>query len=197
MHSTSLREVRRLGVLGGTFDPPHNGHIATALAAADQLNLETVLLVPARDPWQKSGSLATSARHRFAMTALAAQQDRRLRASDVDLRRTGPTYTIDTLAALHEENPEHELVFILGADALAGIRTWHRWAEITDFAVLACVSRPSAALPDPSATDLDPRRLVMVEADTPDISSTRCRTGVYRNLVPADVADYIDRHDLY
>ncbi|MFV1970690.1 MAG: nicotinate-nicotinamide nucleotide adenylyltransferase, partial [Acidimicrobiia bacterium] len=125
------------GILGGTFDPPHNAHLAMARAAYAQLGLETVRLMPAGDPWQKRDSSVSAASDRWAMTELLAGEDGRLVADDTEISRNGPSYTIDTIEQLGERQ-----VLIVGADAALGIPTWHRADELVKLVDLAVVPRP-------------------------------------------------------
>ncbi len=146
----------RWGILGGTFDPPHRMHLAVARAAMDQLRLTRVLFVPAGGPWRKADSRVGPAADRLAMTRLAVAAAPGFACSDMELRRGGPTYTRDTLAALRAQAPAAAgppaLWFILGADALADLPNWHEPERIIALARLAAVARPGAAL-DAAALD--------------------------------------------
>lgn len=137
---------RRIGVLGGTFDPIHAGHLSVAVQAADALALDRVLLLPSRVPPHRPVDPSASAFHRFAMTALAARTDRRLAASDVELARAGTSYTADTLRALHDGGIERSQIFFLtGADAFAEIATWREYPAVLDFANFVVCSRRGVA----------------------------------------------------
>ena len=186
----------RIGLLGGTFDPPHIAHLAVAEAAFRQLDLDEVRLVPAGTPWQKQGSAVTSARHRWRMTAAAAEPIPYLAGDDREVMRPGPTYTIDTLSEL----VDHEVTLILGADAASGIRSWHRSAEVLRMARIAVAPRPGT----------DPDRVEQAVAgslrwlDVPqlDLSATELRGRAaagnsLRFLVPEGVWRYIECHRLY
>lgn len=193
--------MRRVGVLGGTFDPVHHGHLAAASEVAHRLSLDEVVLVPAGQPWQKSRPDISPAEDRYLMTVAATAADARLRVSRVDVDRDGPTYTVDTLTDLRAEyaaaGTEVELFFITGADALAGLPTWHRAAELPSLATFVGVTRPGHELADPAGIDT-----VLVDVPALDISSSDLRARVaagapVRYLVPDAVAAYIDEHGLY
>ena len=213
----------RLGVLGGTLDPVHDGHLAAADAAARALSLDAVWLMPSHVPAHKAAPSA-SPWHRFAMAALAVAGDARLRVSDLELSRPGPTYTWDTLAALHDAGyTASQIFFITGADAFAGIETWHRFPEVLDAGHFAIVSRPGHDLPDdvrrhpavasrlretagtigdPTARRDDRCAIWLIRAETPDVSSSDIRhrllTGKEAGAgVPAPVAAHIRQHGLY
>jgi nicotinate-nucleotide adenylyltransferase len=210
---------RSLGVLGGTFDPIHFGHLDAAAAAQAALRLDEVLLIPAHDPPHRPRDPRASVFHRFALVALALDGRTPLKASDVEVARAGPSYTVDTLRALHADGwPPSQLFFILGADAFAEIATWHEYPAVLDAAHFVVIARPGATL-DPSvarmpelrsrirrASDARPPSpgtgIVLVEAHTRDVSSTtiRARLGAHLpidDLVPAAVARHIATHDLY
>jgi nicotinate-nucleotide adenylyltransferase len=212
----------RIGILGGTFDPLHLGHIAVALAARDALDLRQVWLVPTRIPPHRTGTRA-SIYHRFAMAALGALSVDGLAVSDLDADTTGPSYTYALLDRLHADGYRpSQIVFITGADAFADIATWRRYPALLDGAHFAVVSRPRqsvealcARLPELkdrfilAETDEARERLdspqtsiFLIDAPTPDVSSTnlreRLQTGAsITGLVPADVERYIQRHGLY
>ena len=141
----------RWGVLGGTFDPPHRMHRAVARAAMDQLRLTRVLFIPAGDPWRKADARVSPAADRLAMTRLAVAAAPGFACSDMELRRPGPTYTLDTLAALRGQGAP-PLWFILGADALADLPNWHAPERLVELARLAVVARPGAEV-DPASLD--------------------------------------------
>jgi nicotinate-nucleotide adenylyltransferase len=199
----------RVGILGGTFDPIHLGHLEAASAARDALSLDRVLLMPARTPPHRSTEPRASAFHRFAMAALAAAE-RDMLVSDLELRRDGPSYTALTLEALHREGyAASQLYFITGSDAFADVSTWYDYPRLLNLANFAVVSRPGATRasdlmpPAGSATHSPAAPTVLtVEATTPDVSSTEIRRRVAAGesidgLVPASVAGHIRRHHLY
>ena len=141
----------RWGVLGGTFDPPHRMHLAMARAAMDQLRLTRVLFIPAGDPWRKAHARVSPAADRLAMTRLAVASEPGFACSDMELRRPGPTYTLDTLAALRAQRGP-ALWFILGADAVLDLPNWHAPQRLVELARLAVVARPGAEV-DPASLD--------------------------------------------
>lgn len=193
---TTPDTASRIGVLGGTFDPIHLGHLAAAAEVASVFSLDRVLVVPAAEQPFKVGQAAADAAHRLAMVELAVADDPRLEASAVDLERGAPTYTVDTLSDLREGNPGAEWYFITGADALARLREWRAAPRLLTLATFVGVTRPGFPLvsPDPA--------VALVEVPGLAVSSTdvrrRVRTGQpFRYLVPARVADYIEEHHLY
>ena len=199
-----------LGVLGGTFDPIHNGHMAAAAAAKDSLELDSVVLVPSRIPPHRQDPVGATAEQRYQMASLAAAGRAGWSASRIEIDRQGPSYTFDTLAELGRGAASTQIFFILGADAFAEIASWSRFPEVLDLSNLVVVSRPGITLHSlrervPSAFGRQPSsktRVILVEAATPDISSTdirrRVRAGHHiRDLVPNPVAEYIATHGLY
>lgn len=135
----------RIGVFGGAFDPPHAAHVALARAAIDQLALDELRVIPTGDAWHKSRALSPAA-HRLKMTELAFSGLPRVQVDDRELRRSGPSYTIDTLEALRAEHPDSELFLLIGGDQWASFSSWHRWQDILRFASLAVVERPQNAI---------------------------------------------------
>jgi nicotinate-nucleotide adenylyltransferase len=193
----------KTGVLGGTFDPVHTGHLVLAEHAREALGLDIVLFVPAGEPWRKSHRTITPAEHRLAMLRLAIEGNEAFGISDVELRREGPSYTADTLAALAGERLDDAFWFILGADALADLPNWHEPERIVQHAVLAVAPREAQ---DVNATVLNIEdlraRIELFDVPRLDISSTeiRARVGAGRSvryLVPEAVARYIAEHALY
>ena len=184
-----------IGILGGTFDPPHVAHLAMAQATREQLGLDEILFMPAGDPWQKSAYTVTSAFHRMAMTRLAAASAPWFVADDREVLRAGPTYTIDTVIGLGDE-----CVLIVGADALTTVPTWHRATELIDAVLFAVVDRPGVGRGGIDAAVL--RRSTWIDMPRMDISSTDIRLHIERGhsprfLVPDAVAEYIESNDLY
>jgi len=194
----------RIGVVGGTFDPIHLGHVALAQAALECAGLDRVLLIPAARPPHRRPAEAT-AEDRYSMTRLAAAGLARFEVSDAELRRAGPSYTADTLAALQDQNPGAELFLVLGWDAAREIRQWHRPARVLELARLIVVNRPG--LPAPSQEDLraaglDPAQVLLCTANTPDINATRVRQvlaegGDLDGLLNPEVARYLVERGLY
>ncbi len=191
--------MRRVGVLGGTFDPIHLGHLVVARELLDRLRLTSLVLVPSGEPWHKPAPGASGA-DRLAMVALAIADDPRLAVSDVDVVRGGTTFTIDTLADLQRQAAEEtEWWFITGADALADFGTWRDPAGIVARAHVVGVSRPGFVLqPPPEFADA----IEVIELPSLDIASRDIRRRVaagesITGLVPDAVADYIVTHRLY
>lgn len=189
-----------IGVMGGTFDPIHCGHLLAASEVADRFRLAMVVFVPAGRPWQKDDREIASGAHRLAMTTIAVAEDPRFRVSDVDLNRPGSTYTVDTLRDLHHEyGPDTDLVFITGADALADVSTWHKPHELTTLAHLVGTSRAGQPAVRP---DLPSDSVTLIDIPAVDISASDIRQRVatgrsIRYLVPPGVESYIERHGLY
>jgi nicotinate-nucleotide adenylyltransferase len=208
----------RIGVLGGTLDPIHCGHLEAATAARDALGLARVLIVPSRVPPHRAVQPAASPFHRFAMAALAVNGVPRLAASDDELGTAGPSFTAETLDRLRAAGwSPSQIFFIIGADAFAEIATWHRYPDVLDLAHFAVVSRPGHGLDAviERLPGLDARRkpiadartaadpaIFLLQASTPDVSSTDVRDRVrrgqsIRGLVPPLVEAHIDQHSLY
>ncbi len=197
--------VTPIGILGGTFDPPHLGHLILAETACDALDLEQVLFVPAADPPHKHSLPLTDIKYRVAMVQEAIANNPRFALSQVDISRPGPHYTVDMLRILHEQLPAAELYFLLGADSLRDIATWHDPAGIIAQARLAVMRRPGSVF-DLSGLEAElpgiAKRAVFVDAPVIGISATilreRLRAGrSIRYLVPEAVERYITAHDLY
>ena len=187
----------RIGVMGGTFDPIHHGHLVAASEAAQWFDLDEVVFVPTGHPWQKSD--VTGSEHRYLMTVIATASNPRFTVSRVDIDRGGPTYTIDTLRDLHAQRPDADLFFITGADAIAQILSWRDHDELWDLAQFVAVSRPGHVL----TTEGLPSEVVsQLEIPALAISSTDCRERVRQGhpvwyLVPDGVVQYIAKHHLY
>ena len=194
----------KLGIVGGTFDPVHLGHVAMAEAAARCADLDRVLLVPAAVPPHR-GAAAAPAEERLAMCRIAVAGHPRLEVSDLELRRSGPSYTVDTLRLLARKRPADELHLVLGWDAAREIRSWHRPDEVLRLARLVVVSRPG--YPSPGSAELagagiDPTRAVLCDVRTPDVDATDVRrlAGAGANLaglLDAEVEAYVRGHGLY
>ncbi|WP_281177615.1 nicotinate-nucleotide adenylyltransferase [Kribbia dieselivorans] len=189
----------RLGVMGGTFDPIHHGHLVAASEVQHRFDLDEVIFVPTGQPWQKAGRHVSPAEHRYLMTVVATASNPRFTVSRVDIDRDGPTYTIDTLRDLHRERPGAELFFITGADALAAILSWKDVEETFELAHFIGVTRPGYEL---SETGLPRDRVTLQEVPAMAISSTDCRERVASDepvwyLVPDGVVQYINKYGLY
>lgn len=190
----------KVGVLGGTFDPIHMGHLLLAEAAREELSLERVLFVPAGHQWRKEqvDRDIAPAEHRLAMVELAIAGNEAFEASAIEVEREGPSYTADTLAALHSEMPEARLWFIVGADALADMPHWHQVDRIFELANVCVAGRPGGNEPGAMFED----RVTRLEMPEIEISSTGIRKRVragksVRYMVPDAVVDYIREHRLY
>lgn len=193
----TVTRAPRIGVMGGTFDPIHNGHLVAASEVAQSFDLDEVVFVPTGEPWQKAR--VTEGEHRYLMTVIATASNPRFTVSRVDLDREGPTYTIDTLRDLRTQRPDAELFFITGADALAQILSWRDHDELWDLAHFVAVSRPGHVL---STAGLPSDDVSQLEVPALSISSTDCRDRVRRGspvwyLVPDGVVQYIAKHHLY
>jgi nicotinate-nucleotide adenylyltransferase len=197
-----------LGVLGGTFDPIHLGHVAAAMAAQRALSLDSIVLIPSRIPPHRAQPATASAEDRLAMAELVAAERPGWSVSRIEIDREGPSYTYDTLVGLGK--PGTQLFFITGADAFAEIDTWSRYPAVLDLANFVVVSRPRITLDSlrervPSAfshRSSAHTRVILVDAHTPDVSSTEIRRRVgagesLSGLVTDRVADYITAHRLY
>jgi nicotinate-nucleotide adenylyltransferase len=186
----------RVGVLGGTFDPVHNGHLALAAAAREELALDEVLFVPAGQPWRKAGREIASDEDRLAMLRLALAGEPAYRIATFELEREGPSYTADTLEALRAERPDDELFFLMGEDALADLPNWVRPDRIVGLATLAVARRSDGN----GAADAE--RVVWLKMPLVPVSATDIRERVRRgepieDMVPPAVADYIRERGLY
>ena len=215
--------TRRIGILGGTFDPIHVGHLEAAAVARRALRLDTVRFMPSRTPLHRHDPPRASPFHRFAMVALAVAGCEGFQADDDELCAEGPSFTSATLARLHRKGcAPGELFFVLGGDAFVDIASWHEYPAVLDAAHFAVVARSGtstaavrARVPalvsrmidasDAAALDAasaGPTRIVLISADTPDVSSTEVRRCIARGepldgLVPPAVANHIGRHGLY
>src|ERR671913_695518 len=189
----------RLGIMGGTFDPVHHGHLVAASEVQDLFSLDEVAFVPSGQPWQKVGTDVSPAEHRYLMTVIATASNPRFWVSRVDIDRPGPTYTIDTLRDLAAAHPDAELYFITGADALEQILSWKDADELFGLAHFIGVTRPGYELSDHG---LPPDGVTLQEVPAMAISSTDCRQRVRAGepvwyLVPDGVVQYISKHHLY
>lgn len=208
---------RRVGILGGTFDPIHFGHIGVAEAAEAALSLSRIYVVTANVPPHRRQPVA-SPFQRYAMVVLAIGHRPGWRASDLELRLEGPSYTSDTLARYHQRGYEHaELFFVIGADAFADITTWHDYPHILEAANFAVVSRPGLSVTTladrlpalasrmttpPSPPGASSPMIFLIDAPTPDVSGTAIRARrtageSIDGLVPPLVQQYIEQHGLY
>ncbi|MEO5535283.1 MAG: nicotinate-nucleotide adenylyltransferase [Pseudolysinimonas sp.] len=195
--TTGAARRLRVGVMGGTFDPIHHGHLVAASEVQQSFNLDEVVFVPTGEPWMKVA--VTDAERRYEMTVIATASNPRFTVSRVDIERSGPTYTIDTLRDIRKQRPDAELFFITGADAVAQIVEWKDVEELWDLAHFVAVSRPGHPL---SIRELPEQGVSSLEVPALSISSTDCRRRVGRGfpvwyLVPDGVVQYISKHHLY
>ena len=192
----------RIGLLGGSFDPVHSAHLALAQTALVTLPLDEVQLMPAGQPWQRP-PLGASPAHRLAMIKLAVGQAKGLQVNPIEIDRTGPTYTFETLALLPQE---HEYFWILGADQLENFCTWREWSTIANKVQLVVAQRPGSKVAAPAALAAwltqHNRHLVNLPFDPLDVSANEIRQRIARgdstyDLIPEAVGQYITEHGLY
>jgi nicotinate-nucleotide adenylyltransferase len=200
------QQMRRIGVMGGTFDPVHHGHLVAASEVADRFDLDEVVFVPTGQPWQKRDRRVTPAEDRYLMTVIATASNPRFWVSRVDIDRGGLTYTKDTLRDLRTLFPDSELYFITGADALASILTWQDVEELFSLARFVGVSRPGYDLDGGHVAaafgSLPSGALTLLEVPALAISSSDCRARAAQNrpifyLVPDGVVQYVAKRGLY
>ncbi|OFT85071.1 nicotinate-nucleotide adenylyltransferase [Corynebacterium sp. HMSC29G08] len=192
----------RIGVMGGTFDPIHHGHLVAASEAAHRFALDEVVFVPTGQPWQKAGRQISPAEDRYLMTVIATASNPRFTVSRVDIDRAGPTYTIDTLRDLREVYPDAQFYFITGADALSSIMSWHDWDKMFQLAEFVGVTRPGYELTEDMLPADIQERVHLIDIPAMAISSTDCRERASQGrpvwyLVPDGVVQYIAKHGLY
>jgi nicotinate-nucleotide adenylyltransferase len=189
----------RVGIMGGTFDPIHHGHLVAASEVAALFDLDEVIFVPTGEPWQKSERQVSPAEHRYLMAVIATASNPRFWVSRVDIDRAGPTYTSDTIRDIAALRPGAELFFITGADALAQILSWKNAEEALRMARFIGVTRPGYELSD---AHLPVDSVTLVDVPAMAISSSDCRTRIRAGhpvwyLVPDGVVQYINKHHLY
>ncbi len=198
---------KRIGIFGGAFDPPHNAHVALAKVAIDCLGLSTLHVIPTGQAWHKTRTLSDAA-HRLAMTRLAFESVPHAVVDDRELKRAGPTFTIDTLAALQAEDPGVQLYLIMGADQFAAFREWHQWQGILEIAIICIAGRPqiSWAAGQFDAYNEQKNRFLTLPLPLTPVSATQIRQQLalhagqaqgIADLVPEPVARYISLHQLY
>jgi len=192
----------RIGLLGGSFDPVHIAHVKLAQTALNALNLDQVQLIPAGQPWQRP-ALGASPEHRLNMLKLATRDLTSIVVNPIEIYRTGPTYTIDTIEAL---DLDHDYFWILGSDQLENFCTWKRWADIAEHVQLAVAQRPGSSLHAPEALahflSLRNHKLLVIPFEPLEISATTVRQRLVqqqsaRDLLPEVVEQYIHEHGLY
>ncbi|MGI3785241.1 MAG: nicotinate-nucleotide adenylyltransferase [Janthinobacterium lividum] len=196
-------ERHRLGVMGGTFDPIHHGHLVAASEVATRFALDEVVFVPTGEPWQKADREVSAAEDRYLMTVIATASNPRFSVSRVDIDRPGPTYTYDTLADIRDERgADTDLFFITGADALDQILTWRNSDKLFDLAHFVGCTRPGVEIDTPNIASLPKEGVTLLEIPALSISSTACRGRVADAepvwyLVPDGVVQYIAKRGLY
>ncbi len=199
-------ERRRVGIMGGTFDPIHHGHLVAASEVAHRFALDEVVFVPTGRPWQKDSAAVSPAEDRYLMTVVATASNPRFSVSRVDVDRHKVTYTVDTLRDLRRLHPDADLYFITGADALASILSWQAWEELFSLAKFVGVSRPGYELQAEHLAEhldrLPADAVTLLEIPALAISSTECRRRAREGapvwyLVPDGVVQYISKRNLY
>lgn len=191
----------KIGLLGGSFNPIHKAHIELALSALEQLPLKHVELLPAGQPWQKD-SLSVSAEHRLAMLKIAAEGHPKILFNTIEIDRDGPTYTIDTVRQLSDDN---DYYWLMGSDQLQNFTTWHGWQEIMQKLTLVVAKRPNYTTDIPQkmvAAQLPGKEIIQITFDEVDISSTKVRQRLANGqdvsaYLHPEVIRYIKKHNLY
>ncbi len=191
----SILVVMRVGILGGTFDPIHIGHLIAASSVYEALNLDSVVFIPAGDPWQKRDRDLSTGQQRLEMVKLATENDPRFQVSDLEISRSGPTYAVDTVREWKRLNPSDELLWIVGSDALSGIPSWHEWEAFVSEVTIVAVNRVGQ-------NDSVPFDFVSVDMPEVRISATELRDRFTNGLdtqylVPKNVSQYISDQGLY
>lgn len=196
-----------IGVLGGTFDPVHNGHLIVAEEAKTRLNLVEIIFVPAGQPWLKAAKPISPAEHRLQMLRLAIADKPYFKLSSIEIERTGPSYTVDTITELRDKfGSEDELFFILGWDSLAELPQWREPSRLIKMCYLVAVPRPGYPRPKLKTLEVIIRglsqRVMLMKKPEIDISASAIRERVarglsIRHLVPEPVNRYIKEHGLY
>jgi nicotinate-nucleotide adenylyltransferase len=190
-----------LGILGGTFDPPHAGHLAAAVAVQTQVALDELVLMVANEPWQKVGDRqVTPAQVRFEMTEALVDGISGLRADDREIRRGGPTYTVDTLEEIIAEHPDTEIFLIVGADTASRLETWHRASDVVRLSTIVIVNRDDVT--NAASGFLHDARVVNVSMNPVDVSSSAIREAVAHgeaivSATSSSVASIIRDRSLY
>ena len=194
---------QRLGIMGGTFDPIHHGHLVAASEVQARFDLDEVVFVPTGQPWQKADRQVSQAEDRYLMTTFATASNPRFSVSRVDIERDGLTYTVDTLRDMRSlRGSEVDMFFITGADALSQILTWKGVDELWDYAHFVGVSRPGVPLGESDIAHLPDDKVTLLEVPALSISSTACRDRVRDGLpiwylVPDGIVQYIAKRGLY
>lgn len=200
--ATVASRPARIGVMGGTFDPIHHGHLVAASEVADRFELDKVIFVPTGQPWQKADREVSPAEDRYLMTVIATASNPRFTVSRVDIDRPGPTYTVDTLHDIRQAYPQAELFFITGADAVHSIMTWRDWSSMFDLTHFVGVTRPGYELRADFLPEAYREHVSVMQVPAMAISSTDCRERARAGrpvwyLVPDGVVQYIAKTGLY
>ena len=199
--------AKRIGVFGGAFDPPHNAHLALAKTALVELELDALHVIPTGQAWHKPRNLSAP-EQRLDMARLAFGDMPRVLVDDREIKRAGPTFTIDTLQALQAENPGAQLYLMMGADQFSAFRQWHQWQEILQIAIICIAARPRFDWPEGQFGTLNQSemRLLILQMPEMAVSATQIRQLIagglgenagLANLLPSAVASYIAQHQLY
>ncbi len=203
MGLTGAAPKRRIGVFGGAFDPPHNAHLALAHAAVVQLRLDVLHVVPTGQAWHKPRPL-TDSEHRLAMARLAFAGQPKLVVDDCEIRRAGPSYTIDTLRALHNDEPGAQLLLVMGEDQAESLDRWHEISAITQLAIISIAKRAETTRArgqfDPKSLPhavFQPLQLPLMQASATEVRARLAAGEGIDHLVPDAVARYIAQHLLY
>lgn len=205
LNTKTAPQPKRIGFFGGSFDPPHNAHVALAKAALDQFQLDSLHVVPTGLAWHKSRALSAPV-HRLAMTRLAFEDVACVQVDDRELQRKGPTFTIDTLKALQTENPQAQIYLFIGADQFVAFRQWHQWQEILEIAIICIADRAESTLTQTQfdAYAAQSHRFFTLKLPWISVSATQVRQLIasgaahdIATLVPEPVARYIALHQLY
>ena len=189
----------RIGIFGGSFDPVHDAHVALARLALAELQLDQLLWVPAGQPWQKD-RVVTPAEHRVEMVRLAIADEPRFEVSRIEVERSGPSYTVDTVRALHALHPGTSWHLVIGQDQYARLHTWHQWQALLGLVTLAIANRPDAPITaDPQVLRVPHEAVTLppMHISSTDIRGRLSQGERIDDLVPAPVARYIARHHLY
>lgn len=207
MSAVPSTSARRIGIFGGAFDPPHRAHVALGETALAQLALNALHIIPTGQAWHKTRALSAP-EHRLAMARLAFAGLDRVVVDDREIRRAGPSFTIDTLEALQAENPGAQLYLVIGNDQFAALKTWHRWQAVLEIAII-CIANRAGSTSTGAGFDPEyqagqavlPLKMPLMPVSATDIRRqiSSCSAGPqgWTHLVPEPVARYIERHQLY
>lgn len=195
---------RRIGLMGGSFDPPHLAHAALAQTAIEQLQLDRLIVLPTGDAWHKSRTL-TDGQHRLKMTQLAFAGLEQCKIDDREILRAGPSYTIDSLLEVQKDEAGSEFFLIIGEDQALQFSTWHRWRDILSITHLVVAQRPHESSISQSSAQLHPSEMdtvITLDFEAMAVSATQIRLRIENRQdvsawVPANVLQYINQQNLY